>query len=62
MAFFDNEAPKTRMAHVAAVETSLILVIMDYSIRDLAKRYPEIYQKIQEVIRKRNEENAVKLK
>jgi CRP-like cAMP-binding protein len=60
MAFFDPTATKVRSAHVAAVEPTTVLVIMDYSIRDLASKHPQILEKITEVILKRIEMNKGK--
>ncbi len=51
MAFFDwNDVPKTRMATVRATEDSNVVVIMNYSIIDLAKKHKEIFDKIVKTI------------
>lgn len=55
MALFDPDAPKKRMATVAAVDDVLLIVIMDYAIIELSKKYHEIYQKIAQIIVKRKE-------
>lgn len=53
MALFDPDAPKRRMASVAAMGDVLLLVIMDYAIIDLSKKHQEIYGKIVEIMMKR---------
>lgn len=59
MAFFDwYNIPKKRMATVRAIEDSGLLVIMNYSILDLASKHREIFDKIATIISKRKEDNT----
>ena len=60
MALFDATSPKKRLASVKAMEDTLIVVIVDYAIMELSRKHPEVYSKIQQVIRRRNEENIAK--
>ncbi len=61
MAFFDgNDIPKKRMASVKAIEDSRLLIIMNYSIMDLAKKQKDIFDKIVSIIRQRKEINESK--
>lgn len=58
LALFDEgNITKTRTASVIAVEPSVLLVIMNYSIADLAKKHNEIYEKIKEIVRQRRAQN-----
>lgn len=57
MALFDPDAPKKRIASVQAIEDTQIIVIVDYAILELSKKHPEVFEKIQNIIRVRNEEN-----
>lgn len=56
MAIFNE--PKLRTASVRAVENSEVIILLSFSIQQLAKTNPEIVQKIQNVIAQRNEENG----
>lgn len=58
MAFFDwNDIPKKRMASVKAIEDSQLLIIMNYSIIELAMKQKDIFDKIASIIRQRKEIN-----
>jgi len=58
LALFDEgNITKTRTAAVVAVEPTVLLVIMNYSIADLAKKHVEIYEKIKEIVRRRRAQN-----
>ena len=48
MAFFDN--PPVRNASVKALEETQLLVIIEYSIRQLLQKSPELHQKIRDII------------
>ena len=57
-ALFDEaNYAKTRTATVQAEEPTSLLVIMNYSIADLAKKHSAIYQKIREILQKRKMQN-----
>lgn len=59
MAFFDREnTPKKRMASVKALEDTILIVIMNYSITDLATKRKDIYDKIDNIIKERKLKNA----
>lgn len=61
MAFFDwNNTAKNRTASVKAIEDSQLLIIMNYSIIDLAKKHNDVYTKIANTIQKRRELNEHK--
>lgn len=45
---------KKRNASVVAVEESEVIIILDFSIRQLTEKYPEIYEKISQIINERS--------
>lgn len=55
--FDEGNIAKTRTATVIATEPTTLLVIMNYSIADLARKHAEIYEKIREIIRARRTQN-----
>lgn len=60
MALFDINnwvSTKKRMASVKAMEDSVILIIMDYSILELSKKHIETFDKIKKVVEDRKNEN-----
>lgn len=59
MAIFGHE-PKVRMASVRAVEPTRLLVIVDYAILEISKKYAELYSKIDSIIALRKAQNAQK--
>lgn len=59
MAIFGHE-PRIRMASVRAVEPTRLLVIVDYAILELSKKYPELYSKIDSIIEQRKATNSQK--
>lgn len=59
MAIFGHE-PKVRMASVRAVEPTRLLVIVDYAILELSKKYAELYAKIDAIIERRKALNSEK--
>ncbi|MDD2565952.1 MAG: cyclic nucleotide-binding domain-containing protein [Candidatus Gracilibacteria bacterium] len=61
MAFFDGEnIPKRRMASVKSLEETVLIVMMNYSITELARKRKDIYDKIAEVINDRKLKNELK--
>lgn len=61
MAFFDWEnIPKRRMASVKSLEETVLIVMMNYSITELARKRKDIYDKIAEVINDRKLKNELK--
>ncbi|MDQ1343933.1 MAG: family transcriptional regulator, cyclic receptor protein [Patescibacteria group bacterium] len=59
MAVFGHE-PRIRMATVRAVEPTRLLVIVDYAIIEISRKHPELYAKINAIIRRRMEQNSGK--
>lgn len=58
MAFFDWEnVPKRRMATIKALEDTDLIVIMNYSLLELAKKRKDIYDKITQIIVERKQKN-----
>ena len=55
MALFNTS--NVRTASVKAVEMSNLIVILNFSIKELASKHPEILEKIQDIIKKRQKEN-----
>lgn len=53
MALFEPGYPKKRMASIQAVQDSTVVIIMEYAIREISSKHPEIYQMIQSVIEER---------
>ncbi|MDD5769962.1 MAG: cyclic nucleotide-binding domain-containing protein [Candidatus Gracilibacteria bacterium] len=49
--------PKIRTASVKAVENSTVITLLSFSINELLKKHPEIFEKIKGVIEQRNEQN-----
>lgn len=49
--------PKIRTASVKAVENSTVITLLSFSINELLKKHPEIFEKIKWVIEQRNEQN-----
>jgi hypothetical protein len=61
MSFFDGQdVPKKRMATVRALEDTRLIVIMNYSIVELAAKRKDIYDKIVDIIKERKYKNALK--
>lgn len=61
MAFFDGEnIPKKRMASIKAIEDTELIVIMSYSITELANKRKDIYDKIISIIEERKLKNDLK--
>ncbi|EKE27223.1 MAG: cyclic AMP receptor protein,catabolite gene activator [uncultured bacterium (gcode 4)] len=61
MSFFDGQdVPKKRMATVKALDDTQLIVIMNYSIVDLAAKRKDIYDKIVDIIKERKYKNALK--
>ncbi|MDD2487013.1 MAG: cyclic nucleotide-binding domain-containing protein [Candidatus Gracilibacteria bacterium] len=60
MAIFEaiGGIPKKRMASVQAAKDTDLIVIMNYSILDLSKKYSEIYEKILKIIEERRQKNG----
>ncbi len=58
MAIFGNV--KKRMASVKAVENSRVIVLLEFALKDLCSKYPDLYNKISVIINKRIEENRGK--
>lgn len=50
-----------RMASARAIEDSVLIVLLDFSIKELTNKNPEILEKIKKVIEQRNEENNEKI-
>lgn len=46
-----------RMAWARAIKDSVLIVILDFSLKELLKNHPEIIEKIKKIIEKRNDEN-----
>lgn len=58
MAFFDwDNVPKRRMASIKALEDTDLIVIMNYSLIELAKNRKDIYDKITQIIVERKQKN-----
>ncbi len=55
MALFWEETQ--RMAWAKAIEDSSLIIILDFSIKELLKKHPEIMDKIKKIIEKRDIEN-----
>ncbi len=49
-----------RMASAKAVKDSILIVLLDFSIKELTEKHPEIMDKIKEIIEIRNIENKSK--
>lgn len=61
MAFFDwDNVPKRRMASVKSLEETVLIVIMNYSMIELARKRKDIFDKIVEIITTRKQKNATK--
>ncbi|MCH8518964.1 cyclic nucleotide-binding domain-containing protein [Candidatus Gracilibacteria bacterium] len=58
MAFFGEE--KERNASIVAREDSEVLVLLAFSIAQLFGKYPELHEKLQDIIHARQEENKNK--
>ena len=56
--FWDN---KKRMASCIAVSPSRLLVILDFSIKQIAEKHPKLIEKIKDIIKKREEVNKSKI-
>jgi len=52
---------KKRMASALAVRDSKLLVILEFSIKQIAKNHPNLLEKIKDIIKKREEENKTKI-
>lgn len=59
MAVFWND--KKRMASCVAVIPSRLLVILDFSIKQIAENHPSLIEKIKDIIKKREEVNKSKI-
>lgn len=46
-----------RMAWARALEDSTLIIVLDFSIKELLDKHPEIMEKIKELMKKRNDEN-----
>jgi len=55
MAIFSNK--NIRSATVKALKDSELIVILKFSIEDLIKKHPDIYNKIEEIIKNRIQQN-----
>jgi CRP-like cAMP-binding protein len=55
--FDEGNTSKTRTASVIATVPTILLVIMNYSIADLAMKHIEIYEKIEKIIHIRRAQN-----
>ena len=55
MAIFWEET--RRMAWAKAIEDSKLIIMLDFSIKELLEKHPEIMDKIKNIIEKRNNEN-----
>jgi CRP-like cAMP-binding protein len=53
MAIFDESVSKKRTASVRATADSVVLIIMDYAIKELSKKHTDIYEKIVNIINER---------
>gem|GEM_PF-1048983 len=56
MALFQS-SNNTRMATAIAEEDSKLVVILNFSIDELKKKYPEVIEKIKQIIEYRNMQN-----
>jgi len=59
MAIFWDD--KKRMASCIAVSPSKLLVILEFSIKQIAEKHPWLMEKIKEIIKQRNEFNKSKI-
>ena len=58
MSIFWNKSK--RMASAKAIKDSILLVLLDFSIKELTKKHPEIMDKIKNIIEIRNIQNKSK--
>lgn len=59
MAFFDwDNTPKRRMATIMALEETDLIVMMNYSLLELANKRKDIYDKILKIIKDRKQING----
>jgi len=56
--FWDD---KKRMASCVAIVPSKLLVILDFSIKQIAENHPSLIEKIKDIIKKREEVNKSKI-
>jgi len=56
--FWDD---KKRMASCVAIVPSRLLVILDFSIKQIAENHPSLIEKIKDIIKKREEVNKSKI-
>ena len=56
MAMFTE--PKVRSASVKAMQDSNVLVILHFSIMDLMKKHPSIYDKLNNIVEQRTKQNS----
>jgi hypothetical protein len=49
------------MASCIAVKPSRLLVILDFSIKQIAQKHPNLIEKIKEIIKQREEINKTKI-
>jgi hypothetical protein len=49
------------MASVVAVKDSRLMIILDFSIKQIAKDHVSLYEKIKDIIRLREEANKTKI-
>ncbi len=59
MAIFWNK--KKRMASAITIKDSRLLVILEFSIKQIAEKYPKLLEKIKDIIKQREEENRTKI-
>lgn len=57
MAFFDWDNTKKRMASVRSIEDTQLIVIMNSSMKELAKKNKEVFDKIVDIIETRKLKN-----
>ncbi|MBS9775438.1 cyclic nucleotide-binding domain-containing protein [Candidatus Gracilibacteria bacterium] len=50
-----------RMASARALVDSELVVLLDFSIKEMTEKYPELLQKLKEIIEIRNEQNKMKM-
>lgn len=58
MAIFSETTAK-RMATSTALEDSTLIVLLNFSIKELTKKYPELLEKIRNIIEERNIKNKM---
>jgi CRP-like cAMP-binding protein len=55
MALFEEN--KKRMASARAIKDTVIIVLLDFALKEITNKHPEILEKIKNIIENRKEEN-----